>query len=230
LTTPQFDEVAVNYDHQLNRGLALSGESKDFFIHGRVAWTARRLAKFGFPRGDLCVMDYGCGTGSAFNQLRETFCASAIIGIDVSTAELVLAREHHPWALTGTPDSHGGQSSVDLVYSNGTFHHIPPGQRSAALAFIHRSLKPGGIFALWENNPWNPGTRWVMSRIPFDRDAITLSPPETRRLLRSAGFRLLGTDFLFVFPRTMSFLRWLEPFLCKLPLGGQYLVLAQKPA
>jgi len=53
------------------------------------------------------------------------------------------------------------------------------------------ALKPGGLFAFWENNPWNPGTRIVMSRIPFDRDAEIISPPAAKRLLRRAGFSIL---------------------------------------
>jgi hypothetical protein len=53
-----------------------------------------------------------------------------------------------------------------------------------------RSLRPGGLFAPWENNPWNPNTRYVMSRIPFDRDATTLSPPKAVGLLRQNGFQV----------------------------------------
>jgi hypothetical protein len=87
---------------------------------------------------------------------------------------------------------------------------------------------PGGVFALWENNPWNPGTRYIMSRVPFDKDAITMTPPETRRLLRATGFEIVRTDFLFVFPHLLRVLRPLERLLARLPLGGQYLVLARK--
>ena len=97
-----------------------------------------------------------------------------------------------------------------------------------ALAQVHRALRPDGLFAFWENNPWNPGTRWAMSRVPFDADAIVIRPGEARRLLRAAGFHLLSTDFLFYFPRALSALRFLEKSLVKVPLGGQYLVLAQK--
>ena len=86
--------------------------------------------------------------------------------------------------------------SKDLAYSNGVFHHIPVGERAGAVTFVRRALRPGGLFALWENNPWNPGTRYVMSRIPFDRDAITLSMLEASRLLRAGGFEVLRTDFL----------------------------------
>lgn len=52
----------------------------------------------------------------------------------------------------------------------------------AVVDLVRRSLRPGGVFAFWEINPWNPGTRHVMSRIPFDRDAIMLTPPEARWL------------------------------------------------
>jgi SAM-dependent methyltransferase len=116
-----------------------------------------------------------------------------------------------------------------LVYCNGVFHHIPPTERAQAVNYIWRSLRPGGLFALWENNPWNPGTRYVMSRIPFDRDAITLSPPEAGSLLRRGGFHVLRTDSLFLFPKLLKCLRWIEPFLSRMPLGGQYQVLCRKP-
>jgi hypothetical protein len=97
------------------------------------------------------------------------------------------------------------------------------------VADIARSPRPGGLFAFWENNPWNPGTRYVMSRIPFDRDAVTLIPPEARQLLQKAGFEILRTDFLFIFPGVLKWLRWIEPSISHLPFGAQYQVLARKP-
>ncbi len=115
-----------------------------------------------------------------------------------------------------------------MVYCNGVFHHIPPAQRAQTVNYIWHSLRPGGLFALWENNPWNPGTRYVMSKIPFDHDAITLVPPEARDLLRQGGFEIIRTDFLFLFPKPLKSLRWIEPWLRAMPLGGQYQVLCRK--
>jgi hypothetical protein len=46
-----------------------------------------------------------------------------------------------------------------------------------------------------------------------------LSPPAARRLLRKRGFQILRTDFLFCFPRQLTWLRWLELDLARLPLG-----------
>jgi hypothetical protein len=67
-----------------------------------------------------------------------------------------------------------------------------------------------------------------MRRIPFDRDAVPLPASETRRLLHMRGFEVLRIDFLFIFPRTLRWFRSLEPTLSRLPLGGQYQVLARK--
>ena len=68
-----------------------------------------------------------------------------------------------------------------------------------------------------------------MNRIPFDRDAVTLTRGQARQLLRAGGFDLLRTDFLFIFPRVLRWFRGLEPFMSRWPLGAQYQVLARKP-
>jgi hypothetical protein len=87
-------------------------------------------------------------------------------------------------------------------------------------------LAPQGVLAVFENNPWNVGARMVMRRIPFDRDAVPLSPPALRALLGGAGLSVRSTRFLFYFPRPLAALRPLEPWLVRVPLGAQYWVLA----
>ena len=67
-----------------------------------------------------------------------------------------------------------------------------------------------------------------MSRCAFDRDAILLSPPEARALLRECGFEILRTDFRFIFPRALRALRKIEDLVHRLPLGTQYQVLCRK--
>jgi len=111
---------------------------------------------------------------------------------------------------------------------NGVLHHVRPQERLATLESVFNALRPGGLFALWENNPWNPGTRFVMSRIEFDRDAIMLSITESHSLLQKSGFTLLGTDTAFFFPRMLGALRSLEKFLSPTRLGGQYMILAAR--
>src|SRR5437870_1900508 len=69
-------------------------------------------------------------------------------------------------ASLGTFSDRAIEASFDLCYCNGVFHHIPPHERLGAARLIFRSLARGGHFALFENNPLNPGTRMVMRRIP----------------------------------------------------------------
>ena len=60
-TDAEFDEFAVDYDAELNKGLSLTGESKHYFAEGRMRWVKDRLAQpdvargiilDGFPRTD----------------------------------------------------------------------------------------------------------------------------------------------------------------------------------
>jgi SAM-dependent methyltransferase len=226
---PEFDQFADDYDAALQQGLSVSGESKDYFAEGRVKWLAARLEDLGFaPRR---ILDFGCGTGSSTPHLLGLPGAGTLLGTEVSPKSVKVAERLHGsdrarFCLSG---DHKPAGDFDLAFCNGVFHHIPLAERAGAVKYVMENLRPGGLFALWENNPWNPGTRYVMSRIPFDKDAITLSYLETKRLLRQGGFEIVRSDFLFIFPRSLKFLRPLEALVSGLPLGAQYLVLGRKP-
>ncbi len=225
----EFDRYAGDYDKALARGISVSGEDKDFFAKGRVAWLARCLRQHDSrPRR---ILDYGCGTGSATPFLKQAFEIDSFIGVDVSAQSIEIARRLHgsETARFTVLEEFSPEARLDLVFCNGVFHHIPPDARGTAVELIARSLRPDGLLAFWENNPWNPGTRYVMSRIPFDRDAIKLTPSEARRMLRAGGFEILRTDFQFVFPRMLGWFRRFETVLSPVPIGAQYQVLCRKP-
>jgi len=225
-----FDDVNKDYDAQLARGLSVSGEGRDYFAGGRLAFLARCLGELG--RGVESALDFGCGDGASVPLIKSLIGARTIAGVDESRRSIAAAREAHggPGVSFSVTAEHAPAADFDLAYTNGVFHHIPIAQRPAALAFIHGALKPGGLFALWENNPWSPGARYVMSKIPFDRDAIMLSARTARDLVQQAGFRVLRTDYLFIFPAALRILRPLEELARRAPLGAQYQVLCAKTA
>ena len=224
-----FDAYAEEYDEALQRGLAVSGEDKHFFAVRRVEWLAGILSALRMEPGT--IMDFGCGTGTAVPLLLNLPGCRQVIGIDQSEQSLRLACRQQPASRASfhTPAAYAPSGAVDLAFCNGVIHHIPPGERAGALHFVHRALKPGGLFAIWENNPWNPGTRYVMSRIPFDRDAVPIASPALVKLLMREGFEVLRRDYLFIFPRWLRWFRPLEPHVARWPLGAQYLVLGRKP-
>ena len=224
-----FDQYASNYDDALQQGIRLSGENKLYFAERRIEWLASRLKREG--QEVRSVLDFGCGTGSATPYFFRFLGAEKVTGVDSSGSSIAKARSDHSVhaAEFFTPGDIVPSGQFDLAFCNGVFHHIPPAQRLDALGYIHAALRPGGWFALWENNPLNPGTRLVMSQIPFDKDAETLLPWECRGLVRSAGFEISSVSFLFLFPRLLKWLRPLEPWFARVPVGAQYQVLARRP-
>lgn len=223
-----FDQYAAAYDQALSNALAPSGENREYFAAGRVAWLKRCLDKL-HHRPDA-ILDFGCGDGSTTPLLVDSFGAKSAIGVDVSAKALEIARklrsnERIRYETIGEFQS---SETLDLAYCNGVFHHIQPAQRATALAIVRRALRAGGLFSFWENSPWSLATRYVMSRCEFDRDAILLSPPEARRLLKNAGFEILRTDFRFIFPRALRALRKVEDWAFPIPLGTQYQILGRK--
>ena len=221
-------DLAQEYDAMLHKGIRLSGEDKEFFIRGRLQDLHRQLPAGFHPQR---ILDFGCGLGDTAHRLAEKFPKADIIGFDTSDLALDYARRTYESArisfcnLTGFTQ----MAPVDLCYTNGVFHHILPEKRTGVMVQIHRLLKPGGQFAFFENNPFNPGTRMVMHRIPFDQEALPLRPREAQQLLQRAGFSFWSPPrFLFYFPRSLAFLRPMESVLVRIPLGAQYFILAKK--
>lgn len=223
--TPTFDGFADAYEAALQKGISVSGESKDYFAEKRVAWLKSVMGELRPER----VLDYGCGTGSAVPFLQGILGAQWVLGVDISSRSLEVARRTFPVGTHfQTLEETIPEATVDLAYCNGVFHHIPLAERAGAVQAVFRALKPGGLFAFWENNPWNLGTQYIMWRIPFDREAIKLAPPVAVNLLKAGGFKIERVDFQFIFPRRLGFLRGTEKNLASLPLGAQYQVLCRK--
>lgn len=212
----------------LAQGLKLSGETKDYFIRGRLDDLKKHLPGEFQPRK---ILDYGCGLGETSHFLSELFPNAHVTGAETSLNAIEHAKsKYKKKSVAFIPAEELPQHGpYDLCYTNGVFHHIEPQNRAAALKQIHQSLNPGGVFALFENNPWNPGTQMVMHHIPFDRDAQMLSFLQAKRILRESGFQSSRTRFLFYFPKALGFLRFLEPLGAHIPLGAQYYILSVKP-
>jgi len=236
-----FDAAAADYARQLQQGIALSGESAEYFVEGRVGWLERHLRHRAVKHESLSsvtatgarptVLDFGCGVGNASQVLQTRLNAREVIGLDCSAESLRVAEQRHSspvfkWTATGADIA---SNSIDIVCTSGVFHHIEPEMRQAELTRLFSWIKPGGLLALFENNSWNPGTQWVMSRFEFDRDAKCLSPIETQHRLSIAGFVHLQTRSMFCSPRLLGFFSPLEKVLSLAPFGAQYVVLAQRP-
>lgn len=223
-----FDDYAEGYDEALTQAISVSGEDRHYFAKGRINWLGGCLHELGEFPGKL--LDFGCGDGSSVPLILDLLQAKSAVGVDISEKSVAIARARYarPEVTFETLPSFKPSGDIDLAYCNGVFHHIPPDERAEALAVVNLAIRTGGLFALWENNPLNPATRYVMSRCPFDEDAQMLTPSRARAMLHAGGFTIVRTDFRFIFPAALRALRKLEDFLHGLPFGTQYQILSRK--
>jgi hypothetical protein len=82
------------------------------------------------------------------------------------------------------------------------------------------------VLAIFEHNPVNPVTRYIVASCPFDENAVLIPAPVFAQRQREAGFRDIRTAFTGFFPGPLRALRPLERFMTPLPVGAQYYTLA----
>jgi SAM-dependent methyltransferase len=225
----EFDAFADDYTELHRHNIRVSGEAPDYFARYKIEtlrarWTALGLAE------PADILDFGCGVGASLPHLAELFPTSAVLGLDVSEASLAVARARSPAGVSlraydGTTIDLPA-ASQDLIFSACVFHHIEPEARGALLRQLHALLRPGGILVIYEHNPLNPVTRYIVATCPFDENAVLTSAWSLASLQRAAGFKRVRTTYTGFFPAALAGLRRLEPSLGWAPLGAQYYTLS----
>jgi SAM-dependent methyltransferase len=219
----EFDAYGRTYDDTVNRALAFSGLRVDFFTRVKADYLLDLLAAALPPGCEGAVLDVGCGVGNYHSLLSGK--VSRLVGIEVSAQCIAAARARHPGVEYEVYDG------IHIPHADGTFdaafticvlHHVPVAQRRALVGDIRRTLRPGGLFAIFEHNPFNPLTRFVVSRCEFDRNAVLLSRMESEALLRETGFSEIESRHILTVPAFNASVRRLDRALGRLRLGAQY--------
>ncbi|HCA42795.1 MAG TPA: class I SAM-dependent methyltransferase, partial [Bacteroidetes bacterium] len=105
---------------------------------------------------------------------------------------------------------------------------IAPELRNEVIKNIYQILKSGGNLFIFEHNPYNPVTLKIVKDCIWDKDAILLKPKETRELIKYVNLNEKTFNYTLFFPSQLKGLRFLEKYLTKFPMGGQYFVRAVK--
>ncbi|CAN7296432.1 methyltransferase domain-containing protein [Phenylobacterium sp. LjRoot225] len=226
----EFDKFAEEYLATHKSNLAVTGESPDYFARYKIVEIARRLGALGVtPKR---VLDFGCGIGNSAPHLREAFPEAQITAVDVSEKSLSVARARFPGAAEfvaydpkGPPPAPA--EGYDLIFSACVFHHIEADEHEAIFRRLHERTAPGGRMAIFEHNPVNPVSRYIVATCPFDANAVLIPAGELARRQRKAGFAHVEVTYTGFFPGPLKALRPLEPMMARLPLGAQYYTLAQ---
>lgn len=220
MSKPEFDQYAEQYDRLLGETIPEGLNEDGYFAEYKIALMAARLGQDKPKR----ILDFGCGAGRSLPYLEQYFPDTELWGYDVSPASLKVAEQRVPRAKLFSDWSTIAETRFDAIVAANVFHHIPPDQRQQALSRCQHALTDHGQMFLFEHNPFNPATRWIFERCPFDADAEMLSLKTALDLAKRAGFSSTQQGYTLFFPRPLAFLRGLEPLLKHVPLGAQYYV------
>jgi ubiquinone/menaquinone biosynthesis C-methylase UbiE len=175
--------VASGYDRLADRYLDWGRQTAVDPRHRMVAEFSNRL------RVGARVLDLGCGAGvPSTQQLARRF---DVVGVDVSSSQLELARKNVPGAKLIQGDFSElrlPEGSFDGVVALYAISHVPREQHAELFSDIYRWLAPGGLFLATLGATDSPDWigEWLGEPMFFSsHDADT-----NRRLLRAAGFEL----------------------------------------
>jgi len=122
-------------------------------------WHIPTAADFANARG-LKVLEIGCGLGTDGAQFAKA--GADYTGVDLTEAAIELARKRFEvfrlegrFQVADAERLEFADATFDIVYSHGVLHHTP--NIVAAIAEIHRVLKPGGraIVMLYHRGSYN---------------------------------------------------------------------------
>lgn len=222
----EFDKFADEYHASLTAGIAISGESPEYFSEYKIADIARECRPRAGPHASVKLLDFGAGIGNSVPYVRQHFAGAELTCLDLSQRSLEVAEKRFPnqaryVRFDGVhipfPADH-----FDIAYAMCVFHHINHADHVALLQELRRVLKPGGSLFIFEHNPFNPLTVRVVNTCPFDENAHLIRGPQMKHRLRAAGFASAKNRYRVFFPHFLRRLRPLESALAWLPLGGQY--------
>jgi SAM-dependent methyltransferase len=220
-----FDEYAEDYDTILKEKLKVFGEETDYYAESKI-----RIIQENIRKSPARILEFGCGIGTNIRWLLDFFPNASVFGCDVSERSLEKASSRYQ-SVNFFPikdDCIDPSGRFDVVLVANVFHHILPEQREETMKKLANYVADGGEIFIFEHNPCNPLTRYIVHICPFDKDVTLLWPKETRCLCDRAGFKVVSRKYILFFPSFLKKLRSLEAKLGWLPLGGQYYVHARK--
>jgi SAM-dependent methyltransferase len=227
--TAQFDRYAETYSREVEQAISFGCQGVDFYTQRKVEHLLTATRPLLGPPEGLAVLDVGCGVGLTDRLLIPR--VRAVHGVDVAECEIEKARLNNPAghyrAYDGTTLPYE-DDSFDLAFAICVMHHVKPEGWPRFVAEMRRVVRPGGVVAVYEHNPYNPLTRLAVSRCEFDADAVLLSNRTTRQLFRAAGLAPLASQYILFVPFRSRLALRAESLIAWLPLGAQYAVFGRK--
>lgn len=229
-TESEFDSYDNTYEEEIKKSLTGLGVTQDFAARVKADILIDIILDGTRPIQECDVLDLGCGIGLYGAYLAGKF--RSLNGIDVSKKCVDVAQENNPDVNYQVYDGENipfENDSLDVVYVITVMHHIPVNQWGNIVGEINRVLRPGGLCVIFEHNPWNPATRWIVNRCEFDADAVLLSHRKSTQLMEANGFKNIMSKHILTLPFDADWARKFDKAFSSLPLGAQYYTVGRVP-
>jgi SAM-dependent methyltransferase len=233
----EFDSFKKTYRSDIDNAIAFSGQKHDFYTRVKADYLVALLNDFrnsagAANRDRVRILDIGCGHGLVHPYLLQATPWIDLSGIDMAATVIDEARAQNPGVDYSSYD--GGRlpypdDHFDAAFAIAVMHHVPPEQWDAFLTEMKRVVRPGGIMAIFEHNPFNPLTRWIVNTCPIDENAVLLSRRLLHNLVTKAGFDSVDGQYILFLPFDGRSFRAFDRMMSWCPLGAQYFVQARVP-
>lgn len=226
-----FDRFADSYEEMTNQAISFTGRDHAFYIDVKREHIVRLAQRHFADLESLSVLDLGCGLGAYHPGLEGRF--RELHGVDVSAQSVKSAAARHPFVRYSTYDGSRlpyGDRQFSMVFTICVMHHVPPLQWESFVAEAYRVTVPGGLMLVFEHNPYNPLTQYIVKTCEIDKDAALLQPAKLRRMFTAAGFTDVFTRTIISVPPAGRILTRMDSLLGNLPFGAQYYLSATKKA
>jgi len=224
-----FDNYVDNYQEKIHESIAFAGQEADFYIELKAQMVLELVNKYCKNSENAFVLDIGSGVGHVDRFLVPGI--NNLFGVDVEEGVISKAKINNPGVdyrfYNGTKLPFE-DNSMDFAFAINVMHHVPPSDWQNFANEMQRVLRPGGAAAVFEHNPMNPLTRYVVSNCEFDRDAVLLSHRKLKKLLYAAHLSAAEDSYILFFPFHAGFFRKIENILRHIPLGAQHFVVGKK--
>ena len=217
---PDFSRYAKSYDEHLKANLPCQGESSGF-SHS-IKWSWRDAGSQMCESGPCSIsgVDPGAHCPISLNRFPE----AEVWAYDPSEPCTEEAKRQLPAAKVVSREEDIPTNRFDCVFLCNVLHHVPRSAQEDVLCCCRDVLDARGSLFVFEHNPYNPLTRLVFHRCPFDQDAEMLRRSVTCSLAQNAGLRVVDAGYCLFLPVATGGIYRIEDFLGWLPLGAQYYV------
>lgn len=176
----------------------------------RAQRRADLIARAAAIGADDDVLELGCGTGLFSEAFARTGCRLTAVDVAPALLDIATARPRVADVTFRIEDAESlsfDGESFDAVIGSSVLHHL---DLDAALAQIHRVLRPGGRLAFAEPNMINPQIALQRS-VPLFREWAGESPEETAFVRWQLAAQLHGAGFAAIRIQPFDFLHPATP-------------------